>query len=352
MSKLKTIIPVVLGLVLISSSFALAAPAATPGVCTREEQGLVPGIPGNPGCQPPINVSTAPQVKYGGLGVGALTVTNSASVMGKLGLGAASPINGPKLYVQDAGADWLSLALFKNTMANGTAGVTFNSGGSDGFWGMNGPSRAVNPNQFFMGNGNANGGFLFFTGGGELVNERMRITSTGNVGIGTSTPATKLSVNGSVTITDGTQGAGKVLTSDANGKASWKAGGSVSIPAYNLSNLGTLSGVYTTNSSDRTIASCNQSGSGAILTCTLSLSSGIPSMYMQYRIGYLGITYTKTAVGSQVIAPGVGFGSYCTFTSTSETDGSSNWKSMAYKVYGKVINSSGDLISCESATLR
>jgi len=145
--------------------------------------------------------------------------------MGKLGLGAASPINGPKLYVQDAGADWLSLALFKNTMANGTAGVTFNSGGSDGFWGMNGPSRAVNPNQVFMGNGNSNGGFLFFTGGGEVANERMRITSTGNVGIGTTNPTVKLQVNGSVAIVDGTQGAGKVLTSDANGKASWGTGG-------------------------------------------------------------------------------------------------------------------------------
>ncbi len=44
-----------------------------------------------------------------------------------------------------------------------------------------------------------------------------------NVGIGTSTPSEKLEVNGSIKITDGTQGAGKVLTSDANGKASWVA---------------------------------------------------------------------------------------------------------------------------------
>lgn len=43
-----------------------------------------------------------------------------------------------------------------------------------------------------------------------------------NVGIGTTTPTEKLDVNGSVKITDGTQGNGKVLTSDANGKAEWK----------------------------------------------------------------------------------------------------------------------------------
>ncbi len=43
-----------------------------------------------------------------------------------------------------------------------------------------------------------------------------------NVGIGTTTPSEKLEVNGSIKITDGTQANGKVLISDANGKASWK----------------------------------------------------------------------------------------------------------------------------------
>ncbi|MFH2094383.1 MAG: hypothetical protein ABIJ16_01685, partial [Bacteroidota bacterium] len=38
-----------------------------------------------------------------------------------------------------------------------------------------------------------------------------------NVGIGTAAPATKLHVNGSFRLTDGTQAAGRVLTSDANG---------------------------------------------------------------------------------------------------------------------------------------
>jgi uncharacterized protein (TIGR02145 family) len=44
-----------------------------------------------------------------------------------------------------------------------------------------------------------------------------------NIGIGTATPDAKLHVNGSFKITNGSQGNGKVLTSDAAGLASWKS---------------------------------------------------------------------------------------------------------------------------------
>jgi hypothetical protein len=57
------------------------------------------------------------------------------------------------------------------------------------------------------------------------INPRLYITNTGNVGIGTTTPGAKLEVAGQVKITGGTPGAGKVLTSDANGLASWQAAG-------------------------------------------------------------------------------------------------------------------------------
>jgi uncharacterized protein (TIGR02145 family) len=42
------------------------------------------------------------------------------------------------------------------------------------------------------------------------------------VGIGTSSPSAKLHVNGTLKIVDGTQGTGRLLTSDATGLASWQ----------------------------------------------------------------------------------------------------------------------------------
>ncbi|WP_157684740.1 beta strand repeat-containing protein [Bdellovibrio bacteriovorus] len=53
-------------------------------------------------------------------------------------------------------------------------------------------------------------------------NERMRMTATGDLGIGVVSPDAKLHVAGQIKITGGSPGLGKVLTSDANGLATWQ----------------------------------------------------------------------------------------------------------------------------------
>ena len=50
---------------------------------------------------------------------------------------------------------------------------------------------------------------------------RLVIDYDGDVGINTSSPTATLHVNGTTRLVDGTQGDGKVLSSDANGNASW-----------------------------------------------------------------------------------------------------------------------------------
>ncbi|MBK8600835.1 MAG: tail fiber domain-containing protein [Flavobacterium sp.] len=52
--------------------------------------------------------------------------------------------------------------------------------------------------------------------------DALVILKNGNTGIGSSTPADKLHVVGNIRMVDGNQAAGRVLTSDANGTATWQ----------------------------------------------------------------------------------------------------------------------------------
>jgi hypothetical protein len=84
-------------------------------------------------------------------------------------------------------------------------------------------------------------GALTFTAGGTNQNVTVTPSGTGNtilngnVGIGTAAPSTKLHVAGSFRLENGTQAAGRLLTSDANGVGSWQ----------DLNGVATAGGSYT-----------------------------------------------------------------------------------------------------------
>lgn len=69
----------------------------------------------------------------------------------------------------------------------------------------------------------------------QQANDLIVLPTSGNVGIGTNTPVTKLdinngSTNGAIKIVDGNQGAGKYLMSDADGLATWRIPNSFKSP--------------------------------------------------------------------------------------------------------------------------
>ena len=99
---------------------------------------------------------------------------------GAVGIGTTSPTLG-KLQVEGSGGDVLTSI---NNTSNNAAGLYLTV--------YNGASL-VSAGQILQDNG---GNTRFYTG--TSLSERMRITSGGNVGIGTTTPSEKLEVNGNI----------------------------------------------------------------------------------------------------------------------------------------------------------
>jgi hypothetical protein len=83
---------------------------------------------------------------------------------------------------------------------------------------------------------------LFTTPLGTITpTERIRISASGNVGIGTTTPGSALEVAGQLKITGGAPGAGKILMSDAVGLATWNAPAPASVSGLSAAGgVGTL----------------------------------------------------------------------------------------------------------------
>jgi hypothetical protein len=156
-----------------------------------------------------------------------------------------------------------------------------------------------------------------FTIASEDLTERFVIQQTGNVGIGTINPGAKLDVAGSIKIADGTQGAGKVLTSDANGLATWAT--TAAAPYYHFTGtafgqtmsfpVGDWGAMLTVAMRENCVDSKTATGTiyYDVVTNTVSMISGSanPSITAAGNVltlnnGCLPMTFTFTVTGGNV----------------------------------------------------
>jgi lysophospholipase L1-like esterase len=99
------------------------------------------------------------------------------------------------------------------------------------------------------------GGSIFFAKSGKISQDNSKLfwdDTTYRLGIGTDVPDTALHVVGSLKMVDGNEGAGKILTSDANGVASWSSSiNNLSLKRaneiYTLGDSLTAAGTYQSN---------------------------------------------------------------------------------------------------------
>ena len=98
---------------------------------------------------------------------------------------------------------------------------------------------------------------------------------SGNVGIGTTTPNEKLEVTGRIRMVDGNQAVGKVLTSDANGTATWQDPS----PSFAYTEVTTNYSILTTDHT--VVVDC----SGGIRTATLPSAASMANKKMSIKKG-------------------------------------------------------------------
>ncbi|MEM7372478.1 MAG: tail fiber domain-containing protein [Bacteroidota bacterium] len=189
-------------------------------------------------------VNTDPLFEIG-IGTDAANRANAITVLknGKTGIGTSTPdttlhvVGGIKFedgseqagYVltsdANGAASWQSLGAIADTQNLSLSGtnLSISGGNTISLASLDNQSLTLSGTNLSISGGNTIS-LTSLAGDSDWVANGTNQYSgaSGNVGIGTSTPDTKLHVVGGFTLEDGSEHAGYILTSDANGTASWQ----------------------------------------------------------------------------------------------------------------------------------
>jgi uncharacterized protein (TIGR02145 family) len=173
------------------------------------------------------SVAMGGDTKANGSYATAMGISTSAKGVGSTALGFNTVASGNISVAMGFGTNAkgnFSTALGKETKANGLYSTAIGNN-----------TIADSYNSFAVGGYNIGGGSstswiatdpVFEIGiglGNTLRDNAMTVLKNGNIGIGVSEPDTKLEISGQIKITGGSPETNKVLTSDANGLASWQS---------------------------------------------------------------------------------------------------------------------------------
>lgn len=175
---------------------------------------------------------------------------------------------------------------------------TNSTSGYTGFW-------ELNDQELRMGHNSTGRAIVIHNGFGE----RFRIDPNGNVGINTGIAAARLHVQGNIRIADGTQAAGRILVSDANGTATWQALTAAGLGGWSLTgNAGTVPGTSflgTTDNQPLVLRTNYAERVRVVGTGEVGIGTAAPATWLHVNGGISATPVTATATANPFnYAPG------------------------------------------------